>query len=59
MNNDNKVLKPIQFIRELCKEKTQDDLLETEKNFREFLLVIKEIADRLEVEDKTLEDFDN
>ncbi|MBK8642349.1 MAG: hypothetical protein IPN15_09090 [Saprospiraceae bacterium] len=50
---------PISFIRELSKEKKEDEVLETEQNFREFLLVIKEIADRLEVEDKTLEDFDD
>ena len=50
---------PISFIRELSKEKKEDEVLETEQNFGEFLLVIKEIADRLEVEGKTLEDFDD
>ncbi|MBV6473415.1 MAG: hypothetical protein JPMHGGIA_01697 [Saprospiraceae bacterium] len=59
MDNENKELKPIQFIRDLCKGKTEDELLEAEQNFREFLLVIKEIADRLEAEGKTLADFDD
>lgn len=59
MDNENKELKPIQFIRDLCREKTEDELLEAEQNFREFLLVIKEIADRLEAEGKTLADFDD
>lgn len=59
MDNENKELKPIQFIRDLCKGKTEYELMETEQNFREFLLVIKEIADRLEVEGKTLADFDD
>ncbi|MFZ1297239.1 MAG: hypothetical protein WAT16_04285 [Saprospiraceae bacterium] len=58
---DNKIneLNTIQFIRELCLDKTEDELLDLEQNFRGFLLVIKEIADRLEVEGKTLEDFDD
>ena len=59
MDKENKELKPIHFIRELCKGKTEDELLEAEQNFREFLLVIKEIADRLEAEGKTLADFDD
>jgi hypothetical protein len=50
---------PISFIRELSKDKTEDEVLETEQNFREFLLVIKEIADRLEFDGKTLSDFDD
>ena len=61
MENENKKLEQIQFIRELCKGKTEEELLEAEQNFREFLLVIKEISDGLEVEGKIFEDleFDN
>ncbi|HRG33563.1 MAG TPA: hypothetical protein PLN76_09815 [Saprospiraceae bacterium] len=59
MDNKTNELNTIQFIRELSKDKTEDEVLETEQNFREFLLVIKEIADRLEVEGKTLADFDD
>lgn len=59
MDNENKELNTIQLIRELYKEKTEDELLEIEQIFREFLLVIKEIADRLELEGKTLADFDD
>jgi hypothetical protein len=58
MENETKELKPIQFIQELCKGKPVNELLEAEQNFREFLLVIKEIADCLESEGKTLADFD-
>jgi len=50
---------PISFIRDLSKDKTEVEVLETEQNFREFLLVIKEIADRLEFEGKTITDFDD
>ncbi|MGB5025625.1 MAG: hypothetical protein WBO44_09760 [Saprospiraceae bacterium] len=59
MNNKIDETNTIQFIREVCKDKTEEELLEAEQNFREFLLVIKEIADRLEVEGKALEDFDD
>jgi hypothetical protein len=59
MDSENNELNTIQFIRELCKEKTEDELLEIEQNFREFLLVIKEISDRLEIEGKDLSDFDD
>lgn len=60
MENENiKVeLQPIQFIRDLCIGKTEDELLDAEQKFREFLLVIKEIADRLENEGKILDGFE-
>lgn len=58
MNNENDKIKPIQFIRELCKGKTEDELVEAEDNFVGFLFAIKEIADRLELEGKTLSDFE-
>jgi len=59
MENETKKFKPVLFIRELCKEKTEEQIFEAELNFTEFLLVIKEIADRLESEGKTLADFDD
>lgn len=58
MENETRELKSIQFIRELCNEKTEEEILEAEQNFREFLLVIKEIADRMEVECRIFEDFE-
>lgn len=59
MENETKKLKPVLFIRELCKEKTEEQILEAELNFTKFLLVIKEVANRLEMENKTLADFDD
>lgn len=48
MNDKQKENKSISFIREICKGKTEKELLEAEENFREYLLVIKEMCDRLE-----------
>lgn len=47
---ENKSTKPIRFIRNLCKGKTEEELLEAADNFREYLLVIKEMCDRIELE---------
>ena len=57
MNDKGEENKPIKFIREICKGKTDDELLEAEENFREYLLVIKGMADRLE-DNTGLLDFD-
>jgi hypothetical protein len=38
----------IPFIRELCKDKTEDEILEAEDNFRDYLLLIRQICERLE-----------
>lgn len=43
--------KPIAFIRELCKHKTEAEIQEAEENFRRYLLLVKRIADRLEDEE--------
>lgn len=51
--------KTIQFVRELCKGKTEEEILEAEQNFRDYLLVVKEICDRLETEGKDLPSFDD
>lgn len=59
MDKENKELKPIQFIRDICKGKTEEELLEAEDNFREYLLVIKEICDRIELTDNANSDFDD
>ena len=48
-----------QFIRELCKGKSEEELLEAEENFRNYLLVVKEICDRLEREGRDHPSFDN
>jgi hypothetical protein len=37
--------KPIAFIRELCKHKTEEEILEAEANFRQYLAVVKEICE--------------
>jgi len=50
--------KPIKFIREICKGKTEAELLEAEENFREYLWVIKGMCDRLEVEKYSQLGFD-
>lgn len=56
MNEENKL---IAFIRELLKDKSEEEILEAEENFREYLLVVKEIADRLESDEnpEIIEDF--
>ena len=46
----NKESKPIAFIRELMKGKSENEILEAEENWREYMLVVREIADRLENE---------
>jgi|WetSurMetagenome_2_1015567.scaffolds.fasta_scaffold129036_2 hypothetical protein len=48
MKEENESVKPIQFIRDLCKAKSEKEILEAEENFREYLLAVKEICDRLE-----------
>jgi hypothetical protein len=57
MENENIKLKPIQFIRELGNHRSEQEIQEAEYNFREYLLVIKEISDRLAGEGKTLADI--
>jgi hypothetical protein len=59
MIDENQRLKPIQFIRELCKGKPENEILEAEDNFREYLLVIKEICDRLEATNNSSNFDDN
>ena len=39
-----------QFIINLCKGKTKVELEEAEQNFLDYLIVVKQIADRLELE---------
>jgi len=56
MFNQNKNNKPIPFIRELCKHKTEKEILGAEENFRRYLLLVKRICERLEREES--EQFD-
>lgn len=58
MSVENEQPKPIQFIRELCRNKSDKEILEAEENFREYLLIVKEICDRLDTE-KNSSTFDN
>jgi hypothetical protein len=46
--------KPIAFIRELCKHKTEEEILEAEENFRRYLMLVKRICERLEQEENEL-----
>lgn len=57
MSKGNKESKISQYVREICKGKTDEELSEAEQNFQDYLLVVKEICDRLEQEDKA-PDFD-
>jgi len=50
--------KPISFIRELCKHKTEAEILEAEENFRRYLLLVKRICERLEREEKNASEVD-
>lgn len=38
--------KPIAFIRVLLKDKSEKEIFEAEENWREYMLVVKEIADK-------------
>lgn len=59
MSIGNKESKISQYVRELCKDKSETELLEAEETFREYLLIVKEICDRIEEEGKELVDFDD
>lgn len=49
--------KPIPFIRELCKHKTEEEILEAEYRFRKYVEIVKRIADEDEDEDLPIIDF--
>lgn len=59
MKNENETSKTLQFVRDLCKGKTEEEILEAEQNFKDYLLVVKEICDRLETEGKSISSFDD
>lgn len=44
--------KQIAFIRELCKHKTDKEIVEAEDNFRSYVAVIERICRRLEEEER-------
>lgn len=54
MIEENKNLKPIQFIQDLCKDKPEKEILEAEDNFRAYLDVVKDICDRIEWDRKSV-----
>ncbi len=37
---------PIPFIRELCRDCTEEEILEAEERFREYLRIVKDICDQ-------------
>jgi hypothetical protein len=51
MSNQQKTYKPIPFIRELCKQKTEEEIREAEENFRRYLMLVKRICERIEREE--------
>lgn len=57
MENENAEFKQIEFIRKLCKHRSEQEIREAEFNFMEYLLIVKEISDRLVSEGKTLADI--
>jgi hypothetical protein len=57
MPKENK--KQIAFIRELMKLKTEEEIIEAEENFREYLLIVKEICDRIESETESQNNIDS
>ncbi|MFN8279018.1 MAG: hypothetical protein U0V49_01920 [Saprospiraceae bacterium] len=57
-NHEVKVM-PIEFVRELCIGKTESEVLEAEQNFREFMILIKDMANRLESKEGSLTSFEN
>lgn len=42
----------IGFVRRLCDGKTEQEILEAEENFRNYLMLVKRIAERLEQEEQ-------
>lgn len=58
MNTVEEELKPIQFVRDLCRGKNENEVLEAEESLRELFLVINEMCDRLEGVQPYEESFD-
>ncbi|MCF8282294.1 MAG: hypothetical protein K9J45_18005 [Bacteroidales bacterium] len=58
MKIEKKQSKAMKFLRDLCNGKTEEELLEVEQNFQDYLLVVKEICDRYEREGKEFPNFD-
>lgn len=54
----NETNKPILFIRELCKHKTEAEILEAEENFRRYLMLVKRICEREEAEEDAAQSID-
>lgn len=59
MKIEKKQSKLSKFIRDLCNGKTEEELLEAEQNFQDYLLVVKDICDRYEREGKDFPSFDD
>lgn len=47
--------KPIPFIRRLCAHKSEPEILEAEENFRNYVMLMHRVAERLEREEKELQ----
>ena len=57
MSTTNENGNQIDFIRELCKHKTEKEIQEAEENFRRYLLLIKRICTRLESEEDAQKNY--
>jgi hypothetical protein len=52
MQNEEPEYNHIPFVRELCKHKSEEEIREAEENFRDYLLLVKRICERIEREEK-------
>lgn len=58
MSNNNGS-KTLQFVKAICQGRTEKEIAEAQETFKEYLLVIRDICDRLEREGKKLPEFDD
>lgn len=49
MSKGNKELKISQLISGLCKNKTEEELIEAEETLNEYLLIVKEFSHRMKL----------
>lgn len=45
---------PIPFIRELCKHKTPDEIVEAEENFRDFVRFVERLYDKMKAKERLM-----
>ena len=52
-------IRRIPFIRELCKDRTEEEIMEAEHTFRRYLDLVRRICERLEREEALRVNVDN